>query len=305
MASVAAAAEETVSKHVYRNYILYDMHTVYYIIYNIRDMRLLFSLLLVLVGVITLTCYRHQEYFHNKPSKIVIGDTVQCGIDVPNGKGPGAYYQYTTDTTLDWYPDIDSAKVFSKHDPKYIADCSKFTLGQQLGHQTNPSSTILGNPSGPNGSYGTLNTPDAELGNGTVPFDPVTNTPYNSIRSRPLPDIPISSDTDSVVPATQWSAPAIPQRNDIHPEVSVSDTAYTAMELQNKSSLLKDIQQIIHQELAASRTTHENHPMNMGHASHHKSDSVEQGDEYNKSKVDMSQYIKKNAIPCWGCSLDY
>jgi hypothetical protein len=36
-----------------------------------------------------------------------------------------------------------------------------------------------------------------------------------------------------------------------------------------------------------------------------KCDSVEQGNEYKNSKIDMSQYIKKNAIPCWGCNLDY
>jgi hypothetical protein len=32
---------------------------------------------------------------------------------------------------------------------------------------------------------------------------------------------------------------------------------------------------------------------------------VQQGNEYRRSKEDMSKYIKKDSIPCWGCTLDY
>ena len=44
-------------------------------------------------------------------------------------------------------------------------------------------------------------------------------------------------------------------QNAIMPEVAVSDTSYNAMELQQKSSILRDIQNIFRNELLASRRT--------------------------------------------------
>jgi hypothetical protein len=41
------------------------------------------------------------------------------------------------------------------------------------------------------------------------------------------------------------------------------------------------------------------------YSSYYPSDSVNQGEEYKRGRIDMSEYIKKDAIPCWGCSLDY
>ena len=117
---------------------------------------------------------------------------------------------------------------------------------------------------------------------------------------------------------------ATPSRQDVTPQVVVSDTGYTAMDLQNKSSLLKDIQQIVRQEIITSRNQPTNHPMALqsnrsskscdtkshdnescDNESCNDSNAVTQGNEYQQGKHDMSQYIKKNAIPCWGCSLDY
>ena len=78
------------------------------------------------------------------------------------------------------------------------------------------------------------------------------------------------------------------------------------MDLQNKSSLLGNIQKIVHNELAASRNQPNNNPIAMGQESCN-SDSTcdQQGQEYNREKCDMSKYIKKDSIPCWGCTLDY
>jgi F0F1-type ATP synthase membrane subunit b/b' len=139
------------------------------------------------------------------------------------------------------------------------------------------------------------------------------------------------------------------------PKVSISDTAYDAMELNQQSSLLKNIQKIIRNELLATRSTQ---PVQTSTSGAKISHSEQQGKEFknasgksmndriqsraepsnaapygNRSGVlnDMkknschmehckndgmncdsddecasdSSYIKKNEIPCWGCTLDY
>jgi hypothetical protein len=118
-------------------------------------------------------------------------------------------------------------------------------------------------------------------------------------------------------------------------EVSVSDVGYNAMELHQKSSLLKDIQKMIRNELLLQRRTMPmydtmNNSMNnsIKSAKEEKSQSIAQGKEYENSSQkdknnqecnnlkedncppnahcpDMSEFIKKKEIPCWGCSLDY
>jgi len=274
---------------------------------------------------------------------------------MPNGKGKGALYQYTSDKVLDWYPDLDSAMVFDicSENPKQIPDCSGFTLGATLSQHTAQPDKRIGHASGKNGSYGTMNQPDAQLGTDSVPYDPVTGVPYHQkyhptnrlfpndkfpnnndvtdspyypnngpvsiTQPSPNDDTPVIHDvaapydsTNEPVSITQPSpSGATPVREDVAPQVTLSDTGYTAMELQNKSDLLKDIQRLIKQEIRAARNQPDNHPMAMANGSNDSnrscgsSDAVDQGKEYHHGKRDMSEYIKKNAIPCWGCSLDY
>lgn len=107
-------------------------------------------------------------------------------------------------------------------------------------------------------------------------------------------------------------------------EIVVSGPGFNAMSLLQKTDLLKDIQQLVKNEIIAQRQTT---PINtdiesisgMG-----ESESTQQGKEFNKSckkdcegpcprnkdgtcppVPDMSQYIRKDQIPCWNCSLDY
>jgi hypothetical protein len=111
---------------------------------------------------------------------------------------------------------------------------------------------------------------------------------------------------------------SIPQNNQIAAQNSISQTDANALDLQDKMSLLKNVQKMVRNELIASRSTdcllpEEGCPM---------SDSCAQGKEYEKSSYkdtpkkaaddkscppmpNMSEYIKKDKIPCWGCSLDY
>jgi hypothetical protein len=122
---------------------------------------------------------------------------------------------------------------------------------------------------------------------------------------------------------------ALPQRNDVRPEVTMSDTSYNAMILKQKSDLLTNIQKIFRNELLANRST-DSSVIDKTTSSSSDSSSTQQGKEFNKSSQkcdgssdednyrcpknpdgscppvpDMTQYIKKDSIPCWGCSVDY
>jgi len=140
------------------------------------------------------------------------------------------------------------------------------------------------------------------------------------------------------------SSAAAPQLNDVTPQVSVSDTGYTAMQGQQKSELLTSIQKIVRNELLANRMTEptvpnkrdddncnddvdqpDSHctaqgsefkkatPKRMSKGCPDSSDPCDASDQpknsapkpYKSNLPDMSKYIKKDSIPCWGCSLDY
>jgi hypothetical protein len=141
----------------------------------------------------------------------------------------------------------------------------------------------------------------------------------------------ISSDVSFVgngiirdVPNPMGAASATPKRFDIKPEISLSPSGYDAMSLQQKSELLKDIQKVVRNEMLANRLTT---PLTKNRGYYDETTSTEQGKEYEynchkdkkddcskedncskkseESCPDMSKYIKKDEIPCWGCKLDY
>ena len=139
-----------------------------------------------------------------------------------------------------------------------------------------------------------------------------TNT-INPIVNQPnVPPVPVTSETTS----------STPERNDVVPEVKISGTGYEAMNLQQKMDLLRDIQQVVRNEVLAGRNTK---PIISGETRKMPdTDCTAQGKEYEKNchkdneyrcptnpdgscppVPDLTQYIKKDAIPCWGCSLDY
>ncbi len=110
----------------------------------------------------------------------------------------------------------------------------------------------------------------------------------------------------------------IMEQNQI-PTISVSGTAYDAMSLQQRSDILKDIQQAVKNEILANRQTEVIPTQNNINTTN----SIQQGQEFNTNKQvktketqeysnggcppipDMSQYIRKDEIPCWNCTLDY
>jgi hypothetical protein len=122
-----------------------------------------------------------------------------------------------------------------------------------------------------------------------------------------------------IVPSISGNS-TTPVRNDVVPEVSISGSGYDAMTLQQRTDLLRDIQKVVRNEILANRLTT---PLQNGDMSK-QTDSTAQGNEYADSCYkdteyrcpknpdgscppipDMTKYIKKDAIPCYGCSLDY
>lgn len=112
-----------------------------------------------------------------------------------------------------------------------------------------------------------------------------------------------------------------PQRNDVVPQISISGSGYDAMSAQQKADLLRDIQKAVRNELLVNRNTT---PVIANTSSKKDTDATAQGKEYESGcqkdseyrcpknpdgtcppVPDMSQYIKKDEIPCWGCTLDY
>jgi hypothetical protein len=68
-------------------------------------------------------------------SKVTIGGSVQCTVDVPGGKNPGATYRLDSGSTLKWYPTADIARSWNSSwdkAPAVISDCSEFTLGSNM-----------------------------------------------------------------------------------------------------------------------------------------------------------------------------
>ncbi len=148
--------------------------------------------------------------------------------------------------------------------------------------------------------------------NANKPILPGVPTPD----SQPAPIKPILPG----VPTPTAGPSATPQRVDLVPEVSISGTGYDAMSLQERADLLRDIQKVVKNEILSHRLTT---PIISATATK-PSDSTAQGQEYESScykdteyrcpknpdgtcppMPDMSKYIKKDAIPCYGCSLDY
>jgi hypothetical protein len=115
------------------------------------------------------------------------------------------------------------------------------------------------------------------------------------------------------------SDPSDPSTDDI-PDDPMSDMGSAAMALKYKSDLLKDLQKVVRNELIANRMTKQLERDDNDRDDD--SDAMSQGREYDCDRrqkyrcpknpdgscppvPDLSEYIKKDSIPCFGCSLDY
>lgn len=169
-------------------------------------------------------------------------------------------------------------------------------------------------------------------------FEDITNSSVSLSKavSTVSPSASASASTSPQMPSAPTTAPVVsvaapapvtdsttPQRHVVVPEVKLSGTGYDAMDLHQKMDLLRDIQQAVRNEILAGRNTK---PIISGETRKAPSDTdaTAQGQEYENNCYkdteyrcpknpdgscppvpDMSEYIRKDAIPCWGCSLDY
>jgi hypothetical protein len=107
-------------------------------------------------------------------------------------------------------------------------------------------------------------------------------------------------------------------------ETNLSETGLSAAELQKQMGFFGLIQNIVRNEILASRSTEPILPGQTQAEPKKETNATAQGKEYEDSCYkgtpyrcpknpdgscppvpDMSKYIKKDQIPCWGCSLDY
>ena len=132
---------------------------------------------------------------------------------------------------------------------------------------------------------------------------------------QPAPSAPADLSKGAVKASTTQAAQAThtsgstPQRTDVKPQIGLSETAHTSSIMQQKSDLLKDIQMMIRNELLAARSTDASMKDSCGACGSAESASCGAAPSGAASCTSLSQgkeySIKKDSIPCWGCTLDY
>jgi hypothetical protein len=135
----------------------------------------------------------------------------------------------------------------------------------------------------------------------------------------PAATVPILGPGGTQMPEASGSAPGLLGPGGEARLPATDAAAQVAPEANAKGSmaaLLRDIQQIVHNELLQTKgmTTANAQPLfqtaSKGDVLLSEDPSLQQGTELKASRPtycpkDMSQYIRKDQIPCWGCTLDY
>ena len=121
------------------------------------------------------------------------------------------------------------------------------------------------------------------------------------------PATPATTPTPIATPATT-ATPATPAT------LATSNMDALALDTQDRAKFLRDIQDIVRTELLATKqiTTANSQPIlsatatptATGQISEHQGREAVTAREKACAK-DMSQYIRKDSIPCWNCTLDY
>ena len=279
-----------------------------------------------------------NEGFEN-PESPKDGDCIRCMKPVVGG-GPqgGMTYLYennkTNQNTIRWFvlPEDYESYVSSHPDAKTITveDCSAFKVGDNIqnlqpahpsNHPNDPSMDPTIPSDGPLGPLGPIKPPIHHVGP-TGPSSGPSKGPSSGPSNAPS-HTPSTGPTGPTGPrgprghsdgddCDEDGSSAFPERVDISPDTSLSQTTQQAKSLQQLADNVKNIQKDLRNQRIASR----NKPLCDGSEDSQESqdsqdsDGIAQGKEYErhcpKEKCpDMSKYIKKNAIPCWGCSLDY
>jgi hypothetical protein len=277
------------------------------------------GLFIVLVVVLMITYYTQLEGFITTKSAADVlatsGDLLFiCGpnTDIKDGKGNGSTYKASSDGKGNSMISLSQTSNAST----MVSNCACLKFGKNIAADVMMCTPGTGTPTGATatGATATGATATGATATGATPTGATATgaTPTGATAST----------------GTALSA-ANPQRNDVQPQVTLSDTSYDAMALKQKSDLLSNIQKMFRNELLANRST-DSSVIDKTTSSSSTSSSTQQGNEFNKASQkcddtsdedsyrcpknpdgscppvpDMTQYIKKDAIPCWGCSVDY
>jgi hypothetical protein len=297
----------------------------------------LFTLLIILVAVIAISYYVNKEGFENITSSAATGvvlagcsDGTSFNVKAKTKDGStitGAKLVYSsTSPTVDTGAQSDSVLADNLTIPSTLDVITSIPLTSLADGKTyyligpNDTAYVGGTTTALNGIMYAK-----DFVNKCVTPSAPASAPAAPAPTPILPGVPTPTPTPILpgVPTPGDEAPgAVPQNNQVMPEISISGSGYDAMTLQQRMELLKDIQKVVRNELISHRATD---PIISGETRKSTaSDATAQGKEYSKSCYkgadescpsypdgscppvpDMSQYIKKDAIPCWGCALDY
>lgn len=180
-----------------------------------------------------------------------------------------------------------------------------------------------------NKTYYIIGSADATYTNGVTTLLGSFVHQTSELDSCPVPVPVVPRDRDR-------SRPSSRRDDDGKSEVKMSDTAYDALTAKQRADLLRDVKRIMRDEIRASRRMNPSADRDEdGDGScddDGDSDAVQQGREFSQrcrkmagddaaedAEVrcptypngtcppvpDMSKYIRKDAIPCWGCAIDF
>jgi len=124
----------------------------------------------------------------------------------------------------------------------------------------------------------------------------------------------IVEDTTIPVPAAVAPAP-VPAAAASAPAPAETQESAIAKSKQDNAELLRDIREVVHNELlrVQKMTTANAQPHLMtaakpdGSSLYYETPAIAQGQEHSTRPTwcprDMSEYIRKDSIPCWGCKI--
>jgi len=128
------------------------------------------------------------------------------------------------------------------------------------------------------------------------------------------PPTAVATPTTPATPATT-ATPATPTTPATATTIATSNMDALALDTQGRAKFLRDIQDIVRTELLATKqiTTANSQPILSATTAKPNATaqiSEQQGQEAVTAREkacakDMSQYIRKDSIPCWNCTLDY
>jgi len=234
------------------------------------------GMVVLLIIVLTISYYINEEGFISQmtASQAIAmsgGMVFMCSTgDIRGGNGTGPYQLSTVNGVSTITVATGSTATVS------ISNCQALKLGANTA-----ADVMMASPTTAPATAPTTATAPA-----TAPATSATGRPTTLGSS-------LTSATSTAVPQSASN----PKRNDIQPDIDVSKTAQKAMYLKQQSDFLKDLQMMIRNELRSARATDSSTVESNGSCD--ETSAISQGKEY------TSNTIKKDAIPCWGCSLDY